>query len=187
MRSRCEACLENLRTLLGAEAMRGTRLVLPTQLLHRSRALDVAGRRLRLLHFGWAATPGDVAVLDIASGVLFSGALVSVGRIPELRDARIEGWRNALVALHAVRPRIIVPAHGPVLSAGAIEATQDYLSALEAKVRSLYQSGRSLLDAVDECDLPAYAGWGLYPGLHRRNAQQRYLELELEELEQASP
>jgi glyoxylase-like metal-dependent hydrolase (beta-lactamase superfamily II) len=187
MRGRCEACLENLRALLGADAMRGTRLVLPTQLVHGGSELEVAGRRLRLLHFGWAATPGDVAVLDTASGVLFSGALVSVGRIPELRDAKIDGWRAALAALRDVRARSIVPAHGPVLSAGAIEATEDYLSALEAKVRSLYQAGRSLLEAVDECDLPAYAGWGLYPATHRRNAHQRYLELELRELEQDSP
>ena len=42
-------------------------------------------------------------------------------------------------------------------------------------------SGASLLEAVDSVDLPQYEGWDMYPATHRRNAHQRYLELELAE------
>ncbi len=45
----------------------------------------------------------------------------------------------------------------------------------------VYNSGASLLEAVDSVDLPQYDGWDMYPVTHRRNAHQRYLELELEE------
>ena len=64
MRSRCERCLENLRNLLGDDALAGTRLVVPRQTIESSSALDVGGRKLDLLYFGWASTPGDLAVLD---------------------------------------------------------------------------------------------------------------------------
>jgi glyoxylase-like metal-dependent hydrolase (beta-lactamase superfamily II) len=183
MRNRCEHCLANLVALLGEDAMRGTRLVLPERSVEGPTTLQVAGLQLELLHFGWAATPGDLAVLHRASGALFAGALVSAGRVPLLRDGKLGQWRAALDALAQVPSRVLVPAHGAVSTPLAIAATGDYLRALDDKARELFQSGRSLLEAVDEGELPAYAGWAGYPALHRKNIHQRYLEYELEELE----
>jgi hypothetical protein len=39
------------------------------------------------------------------------------------------------------------------------------------------------MEAVDSADLPAYRDWAMYPAMHRKNVQQRYLELEVRELE----
>ncbi len=183
MRSRCEHCLANLRQLLGTSAMSGTRVVVPENLVDASTVLDIAGLHLQLMHFGWGATPGDLAVFDPASGTLFTGALVSVERIPDLRDGRIDGWLRALDALDQVPARHVVPGHGPVGDRSSIARTRAYLLALDAQVRALYAAGRSLMQAVDEADLPEYRHWALYPPLHRRNVQQRYLELEIEDLE----
>jgi glyoxylase-like metal-dependent hydrolase (beta-lactamase superfamily II) len=181
MRSRCEHCLENLNKLLGAQLMEGSRVVLPTRIVESSTPLTVAGRQLQLLYFGWAATPGDLAVYDPASGVLFAGGLISGGRIPELRDAKLAGWLLALDRLEAIPARWVVPGHGPVSTPAAIAQTRTYLLALDARVRQVYESGASLLEAVDMVDLPQYLSWDMYPVTHRRNAHQRYLELELEE------
>ena len=183
IRQRCEQCLENLRKVFGVEAMTGTRVVLPERIVLNSVSIEIAGRTLDLLHFGWAATPGDLAVYDRASGVLFAGGLVSVQRIPDLRDGRLDAWLEALGRLGAVRARIVVPGHGPVSKTASVEATRAYLLALDARVRALYGRGRGLLDALDEADLPEYREWALYPSLHRKNVQHRYLELEALELE----
>jgi glyoxylase-like metal-dependent hydrolase (beta-lactamase superfamily II) len=182
MRQRCEHCLENLRRILGAERMAGTRLVIPQRTVAGSTTLSVAGRTLDLLHFGWASTPGDLAVLDRASGVLFAGGLLANGRVPELRDGRHAGWLDALDRLEALTCDRIVPGHGPVTDKRSVAAMRGYLLDLDRMVQGLYRSGASLLEAVDQADLPAYSGWASYPTTHRRNAQQRYLELELEEL-----
>jgi glyoxylase-like metal-dependent hydrolase (beta-lactamase superfamily II) len=184
MRSRCEHCLANLVALLGEERMRGTRVVLPQRTVDAATTLQIAGRTLELLHFGWAATPGDLAVLDRISGVLFAGGLVTSARIPELRDGKLQGWMDALTALQEIPARLVVPGHGPVASPDAIAATRAYLGALDRKARELYDAGRSLLEAVDESALPEYAHWGSYPVLNRKNLQQRYLEYELQDLEQ---
>jgi glyoxylase-like metal-dependent hydrolase (beta-lactamase superfamily II) len=181
MRSRCEHCLANLSKALGAQIMAGSRLVVPTHIVETSTTLAVAGRELQLLYFGWAATPGDLAVYDPVSGVLFAGGLVSNGRIPELRDGKLAGWLLALDRLAEIPARWVVPGHGPVSTPAVIAQTRTYLLALDARVREVYASGASLLEAVDRVDLPEYHGWDMYPAAHRRNAQQRYLELELDE------
>ena len=67
---------------------------------------------MELLYFGWASTPGDLAVLDRDSGVVFAGELVSAGRIPELRDGKLDGWLQALDRLRHVPARVVVPGHG---------------------------------------------------------------------------
>ena len=183
MRERCEHCLETLRRLLGERAMAGTRLVIPDRLVDDSQCLHVAGRELELLHFGWGATPGDLAVLDRRSGVVFAGGLASIGRVPDTRDGRLEGWIAALDALAMLPARQVIPGHGPVSAIAEVRHTRAYLVALDALVQRLYGDGLSLLEALDSSDLPAYRHWGAYATVHRRNVQQRYLELELDDLE----
>jgi glyoxylase-like metal-dependent hydrolase (beta-lactamase superfamily II) len=182
MRQRCEHCLSNLNRLLGPQVMRGSRLVLPTRLVDTSTTITVAGLSLELLHFGWGSTPGDLAVFDPASGVLFAGALVSNQRIPDLRDSDFKGWLGALDQIESIPCRVVVPAYGPIVGPVGIERTRGYLQALDLEVQRLYQSGASLMEAVDAADLPAYRNWDMYPVVHRRNVLQRYLQLEVEEL-----
>lgn len=183
MRERCEHCLENLQRLLGEDAMFGTRLVIPSMLIEASSVMQVAGRDLELLHFGWGATPGDLVVFDRRSGVLFAGGLVSNARIPELRDGQLHEWAAVLERLARLPVHHLVPGHGPVADVHAATRTRSYLLELDRLVHRLYAQRRSLLEAVDEAQLPAYRDWGGYPGIHRRNVQQRYLELEVADME----
>lgn len=176
--ARCETCLKNLERILGEEAMRGTKVLAPPQTLAATQTRNVGGRKLRLWHSGWGSTPGDLAVIDLATGVAFSGALVSVRRIPELRDANLEGWRQALAAFEALPIKKLVPGYGPVAGLRAIGAQRRYFDALERQATALLNDGSSLLEAAQKADLPAYAGWAFYAKAHPRNLQQTYLRLE---------
>jgi glyoxylase-like metal-dependent hydrolase (beta-lactamase superfamily II) len=182
MRERCNHCLENLRAQLGTRTMAGTRLIIPQQTLEQSQALSAGGREIDVLYFGWASTPGDVVVLDRATGVAFTGGLVGNRRIPELRDGHVPGWLDALAALKRTSARTIVPGHGPVGGVELADVTAEYLRALDAQVQSLYQRGATLTQTVDNVALTAYEDWDLYPMLHRQNALHRFLQLETEEL-----
>jgi glyoxylase-like metal-dependent hydrolase (beta-lactamase superfamily II) len=181
MRRRCEVCLNNLRRSLGEEEMRGSRVVTPDRLVKRSTRLTMAGRDLELLYFRAASTPGDLAILDRTSGVLFAGGLVSVGRIPELRDADLRGWIDALQQLDKLPIKAVVPAHGPVIGRKQMRQTADYLRALEAKVSALYRDGTGLTDTIAQAQLPAFASWSLYAVIHPQNVQHVYLQLENED------
>ncbi len=182
MRERCDHCLENLNKILGADAMKQTRLVIPSRTVDASTTLQFGGRAIDLIATGWGSTPGDLAVFDRRSGVLFAGGLVSNGRIPQLRDGNLAGWLSALDQLHELPVRQVVPGHGEVGGPALLEDTAAYLRALDAKVRSLYKEGVGLGQAVDAATLPDYARWALYSTLHRQNALHRYLQLEVDEL-----
>jgi glyoxylase-like metal-dependent hydrolase (beta-lactamase superfamily II) len=181
MRARCERCLENLKPVLGEE-LEGTRLVLPQREIDATTIIDAGGRRLELIYLGWASTPGDLAVLDLESGVLFAGGMISIGRIPDIRDCDFEGWQRALRQLEEFKAARIVPGHGPISGPEAITATAAYLDALDQVVKGLYAESSSLLESVEKATLPAYRDWSRYGTTHRQNALHRYLQLELQDL-----
>ena len=184
MRQRCETCLKNLRRVLGDEEMRNSKVVEPDQLIEHTTSLNVGGRELQMIYFGWASAPGDLAVFDPTSGVLFAGGLVSVGQIPPLRDADLEGWISALEQLDKLPAKTIVPGHGPVSTPEQARQTLSYLRALRAKVGMLYKSGAGLAEAIARAQLPEFESWSLYGVLHTQNVQQLYLQLEREEIHQ---
>jgi glyoxylase-like metal-dependent hydrolase (beta-lactamase superfamily II) len=181
MRARCDQCLQALRTLLGEE-LEATRLVLPSTEIDRGTSLEAGGRQIELLHFGWASTPGDLAVLDRQSGTLFAGGVVAEGRIPEIRDGDFDGWLRALDALSALPIRHLVPGHGPISGKDAIFHTRRYLESLDHSVKDLYRANASLIDTLNAAELPEYSQWPMYPVTHRKNVQHRYLQLEIEDL-----
>lgn len=181
MKARCAHCLDNLRPVLGDE-LEGTRLVLPQRQIGASATIEPGGRTLDLLYLGWASTPGDLAVFDRATGTLFAGGLVTLNRVPEIRDCDFEGWIRALQTLRGLPVKRVVPGHGPVSGPVAIRSTEDYLRALDEKIKALYAKSSSLLESVDNAALPAYGAWALYATTHRQNALHRYLQLEIEEL-----
>lgn len=182
MRERCEHCLENLRLILGDDEMAGTRLVVPTETVPATTEIQVAGRQLSLIHPGWASTPGDLMVLDRATGVMFTGGVVVNGRVPELRDGRFDDWIAALEAFDTIGASVLVPGYGPPLPSTEATITRDYLLALDRRVRELFDGGASLMEAVEQGTLPGYSGWSGYETVHRKNVLGRYLQLELEDL-----
>ncbi len=181
MKARCDHCLDNLRPLLGAE-LEGTRLVIPQREVSATTTVDAGGRPLELYFFGWASTPGDLAVFDRTSGVLFAGGMVAIDSIPDIRDSDFEGWQRALPRLTELNPTRVVPGHGPVSGASAIAATGSYLDALDRKMRALYAQSTSLMDSIEQAALPDYREWALYATTQRQNALHRYLQLELLDL-----
>ncbi len=180
---RCETCLHNLNALLGEQVMAGTRVVVPDRTLIETSSIVEGGREIHLLHFGHGSVPGDLAVLDPASGVLFAGSLVSIGRIPEMRDADRAGWITALTRLSEQSFRVLVPGYGPPGTRADVPPMQRYLESITEIVGDRLRKGTSLYDAVRTTELPAFEHWALYGVIHRRNVQTVYLQLEIAEFE----
>lgn len=180
MAARCETCLKTLKTVVGERPLAGTALYKPDQVFDEPHALDLVGRRLRVLHFGHSSGPGDIAVLDEATGTLFAGGLLDARRVPDIQDSDLPGWHRALRELQALRPRLVVPGHGTPAGPELIDGVEQYLAALETKVRTIVAAGASLLGAADDADLPAYAAWDQYEVIHRRNASIAFLRFERE-------
>jgi glyoxylase-like metal-dependent hydrolase (beta-lactamase superfamily II) len=180
MASRCETCLKALRQQVGEAPMQGTTMYKADQEFEASHRLDLIGRPLQVLHFGHSSGPGDIAVLDERSGVLFAGGLLDEHRIPDIQDSDPEGWKQALKELSALRVGSVVPGHGSATSSTAITAVERYLTQLETRVRALVVAGASLLRVADEAELPDYVSWDQYDVIHRRNASIAFLRVERE-------
>jgi glyoxylase-like metal-dependent hydrolase (beta-lactamase superfamily II) len=176
--ARCETCLSGLRSALGEEAMVATRVVKPDRLIDGDETLELIGRPVRLIAPEWSSAPGAVAVFDEWTSTLIAGSLVTINRIPDMRDADPKAWVDTLAQLESTRCRHLVPGHGPIGNCADIAAFTRYLSALERRVEALMNEGVSLAELRDRCDLPEFARWDQYQTLHSQNANRAYLRLE---------
>jgi glyoxylase-like metal-dependent hydrolase (beta-lactamase superfamily II) len=180
MAARCETCLKQLRQTLGEEPMRGTTMYKAEREFEAAHTDTSIGRPVRVLYFGHSSGPGDIALLDERSGVLFGGGLLDQRRIPDIQDSDLAGWKNALAAMRALRVSTVVPGHGPAASSEVISSVERYLVQLEARARSLAEGGASLIDVPDATTLPEFSQWEQYDTIHRRNASIAYLRFERE-------
>jgi glyoxylase-like metal-dependent hydrolase (beta-lactamase superfamily II) len=180
MAARCDSCLKQLRQTLGDAPMQGTTMYKADRQFDDSHRVDDIGRAVRVLHLGHASGPGDIAVFDERSGVLFGGGLLEAGRIPDIQDSNDAGWPLALASLQALQPRVVVPGHGAAGDAGIITDVARYLTQLQQRARVLVDNGTSLLDVPDALDLPDFKNWDQYDIIHRRNAGIAYLRIERE-------
>ena len=178
MASRCETCLKTLRQTVGEEAMRGTEMYKPDQQFDTGHQLDLIGRPVKVLYFGHSSGPGDIAVLDVETGVLFAGGLLDTQRIPDIQDSDLAGWSQALLDLQGLNLAQVVPGHGGVSSASLIISVQHYLTQLQERARSLVAAGSSLLNVSEDAELPEFESWDQYDTIHRRNAAIAFLRFE---------
>jgi len=183
MASRCERCLRVLKETLGEEEMKGTVMFTPDQQFDDTQTLDVIGNRpVRLLYFGHSSGPGDVAVLDPRTGVLFAGGLLDHARIPDVMDGDIAGWLAALDALRKLPAQVIVPGHGARTTAAAIDAQVRYLTQLRARIAQLLQSGTALSEVPKAAALPEFADWDQYETLNAKNASALFVRMQRDQL-----
>jgi glyoxylase-like metal-dependent hydrolase (beta-lactamase superfamily II) len=182
MAARCETCLRTLVRVLGDEAMRGTTMFKPDRTFESSHDITGIGRHVRVLYFGHSSGPGDIAVLDERSGVLFAGGLVDHLRIPDVQDADFPGWKAALGELRRLPVKRVVPGHGPVAPPAAIDTVERYLTRLESGLLELLESGAPLSEVADRAALPGFENWDQYETIHRRNASVVFVRLERDQL-----
>ncbi len=178
MRSRCERCLKTLKQVLGEDAMQGTAMFKPDEEYEPSHPISLIGRPVQVLYFGHSSGPGDVAVLDRQTGVLFAGGLLDHQRVPDVQDSDLDGWTRALQALRKLPLSAIVPGHGPVASPKLIDTVERYLAQLRARALALLQAGTALSDVPDATVLPEFALWDQYETIHRRNASILFVRFE---------
>jgi glyoxylase-like metal-dependent hydrolase (beta-lactamase superfamily II) len=178
----CDICIRNLVTEVGEPPLRGTQLSRPTWLIDESFRLEVAGRSVDILHFGWTAHFGSLAVYDRATGVLFAGDLASFDVIPDVQHARLAGWLDALQRLDKLDARLVVPGRGPVGRSERLAEMRRYLASLATIVERGYRRGLSLGEITQHAPLADFEQWVLYADRHPRNVHFAYLALEQEEL-----
>lgn len=178
MQQNCAGCIRNLGQQLAPEALAGTHLERPSDLIDASTAIESGGRHLDLLWFGNTQQAGSIAVYDRSSGVLFAGGLASFDVVPDSRDADIPGWLAALGEMRRLAPYRVVPGRGPSGGAERLDEVATYLANLASETGKAYAAGFSLFETPRRVRLPHFSAWALYDTLHPRNVHYEYLRRE---------
>lgn len=160
LRQQGEAMAENMYRMVG-DWMRGTEVVLPTQVLEPG-VLEVGGHRLRLLGLS-GHTGADLAILDENTGVLFAGDLVFYERALTTPNSPGLGiWLKDLDTLQALPWKLIVPGHGPVASDTApFDQMRDYLGWLDGLMRDGAAQGDDMAEMIRRPIPERFAGISL--------------------------
>ncbi|MGR4043971.1 quinoprotein relay system zinc metallohydrolase 1 [Pseudomonas sp. JDS08PS003] len=160
LRQQGDAMAENLYRMVG-DWMRGTEVVLPTQVLEPG-VLEVGGHRLRLLGLS-GHTGADLAILDENTGVLFAGDLVFYQRaLTTPNSPGLEAWLKDLDTLQGLSWKLIVPGHGPVASdAAPFAQMRDYLGWLDGLMRDGAARGDDMSEMIRRPIPERFAGISL--------------------------
>jgi cyclase len=161
---------------------------LPDVAISAATTVHVGGRRVDLLHPGRPAhTTGDLVAWLPGERVLFAGDLVFAGLTPLVFMGSLPGAMAAVDWLAALRPEVIVPGHGPVLTGGHIDRVLDehrryYRLVLELAEGGLAR-GRTPLEVARDADLGEFTDWAdaerLVLNLHRVYADRTGREFDL--------
>jgi cyclase len=125
--------------------------------------LHVGGKTIELIYVDDRYNPGDVAVWLPDSGVLHAAFVGYITRHPDIRPdyshGTTSGMLKQLEALIALKPKIVVPAHGPLGDVTDLQALTDYLLTARQKVRAMMSRGLSLADIEKQFNMSEYRGW----------------------------
>jgi len=128
-----------------------------------SMTLHLGGKTIELIYVDDPYNPGDIAVWLPQSGVLHAGFVGYIDRHPDIRPDYSHGttWGmlRQLEVVSALRPKVMIPAHGPLGDVKDLHALTDYLLLARQKVRSMMAKGMPLEAIVKDFHMNEYKGW----------------------------
>lgn len=132
--------------------------------------LDLGGRRVEIIDFGFAQTGGDLFVWDVTSRTMWTGNPVIAAKpaLPWLLDGQLVQTLETLRKLEAFLPpdARLVPGHGMPMARADLRWHIDYLSAVHSGVKDALARGLTLEQTVAEVSLPEFAGYQLFGWVH---------------------
>lgn len=142
-----DSLAENLYRMVG-DWMRGTEVVLPTQVLEPG-VRTFGNHDLRLVALT-GHTGADLAILDQSTGVLFAGDLVFYQRaLTTPNSPGLAAWLADIATLQGLPWTIVVPGHGPIATdAQPFEQMRDYLTWLDQLLRDGAAQGNDMSEMI---------------------------------------
>ena len=123
-------------------SLKGLTISPPVLTYQEEMEFELGGTVFRLLHPKVGAhTSGDTMVLLPEQRILFAGDVLWVGYHPNLEDANIGGWLDALEAISRMRIDLLVPGHGQVADKASIAPLASYLRDFDRGFTELVREG----------------------------------------------
>jgi len=133
-------------------------------------------------------TASDLVLVDRTSGVAFVGGLVFKERIPTTPHATVGPWLDSLDRLAALKPRTVVPSHGPVhADASGIDQTRRFLQWLDRSFSTWAGQGWDMNEVLRGPVPAEFRGWAAFDTEYVRNVAHLYPVYERAAMPAAQP
>jgi glyoxylase-like metal-dependent hydrolase (beta-lactamase superfamily II) len=115
----------------------------------REHRLDLGGVAVRFVVVGPTHTRGDTGFFVEGDNVLFSGDVVMNNSfLAANASSSMKAWLAAFDTFEALKPKIIVPAHGEVGAGSIIATNRQIMQTVQSRARALKAQGRSAEDTA---------------------------------------
>lgn len=132
--------------------------------------LDLGGKQVDIIDFGFAQTGGDLFVWESTSKTLWTGNPVIAVKpaLPWLLDGHLVETLATLKKVYAFLPSDakVVPGHGTLMTRDDIKWHIDYLETVQAQVKTAIDKGLSLEETVKAVAMPEFSGYALFGWVH---------------------
>lgn len=161
-----------------------TRLVTADKWLAGDTGFEMGGLHFELHHVGPAHAPDDMVMVVKEDGVLFTGDLIFIGRVPYVGDADSRSWLVAIDKLIAYNPKFLITGHGKASSTPVkdLKLTKDYLGYLRKVMGKAVEDFEPFAEAYDKTDWSQFSKLPAFKEGNRENAYNTYLLMERESM-----
>ena len=132
--------------------------------------IDLGGKSVQIIDFGFAQTGGDLFVWEPVSKVLWTGNPVITVKpsLPWLLDGHLLETLASLKKVYAFLPADarVVPGHGSVMQREDIQWHINYLDTVKQQVQAAIDDGLSLEQTVERVKMPEFGGYTLFGWVH---------------------
>lgn len=113
----------------------------PTLTFDGKLELDIGGRPVELIEVGPAHTPGDLIVHVPDQQIVFAADLMFVDVTPIVWVGPVENWIGGLDRIVQLKPKTVVPGHGPLTDLDGVSAMRSYWEFIAKAVRERLAAG----------------------------------------------
>jgi quinoprotein relay system zinc metallohydrolase 1 len=171
----------NLYRLCG-DWMKGTESVFPTNTISPASLGNWGNKTIQAIELK-GHTDSDLVLFDPESKLMWAGGLVFYKRIVTTPHAKLKPWIASLKKLQTMKPKVVVPSHGPVSwGSEAIDQTLDYLTWLDKRLTDAAAMGEELNEVMRKGAPERFRSFAAYPAEFYRNVTNLYPTYEKEAL-----
>jgi cyclase len=163
------------RQLLQDYNFDGIKLVLPTTVFDDRHVLDLDGTEVHIIFVGPCHQAGDTIIHVPKEGVVFAGDVLFRLCTPMGWTGSYAKWIKILDLIVSLKPKVIVPGHGPVCGIEGVKEMKAYLEYLRDESKRCFEQGLTSLEASKQIDFGPYGAWRA-PARIYLNVERAYRE-----------
>jgi glyoxylase-like metal-dependent hydrolase (beta-lactamase superfamily II) len=166
--------------VLPPNAIKGTHIIKLDKIAKEPYTLTFGGEEFRIIPMDVKAHTGDdVFIYMPKRKVLFAGDLVMNGRITSGRHGSVMGQLKALAMMKKLDWKVLVPGHGFITDAKAMDESELYFKLLKERILKAIDEGVDATEINEVVKLIEFKDKAMYDILNAHNIGFAYDELEM--------